>query len=552
MSERDELARLRRLRELEAKAGGQSPGQAPRIQPRPNITVSNPFVQFAEGAKGGFDRAAYGLAEAVDAVTPDLPISPETRAAYNQNPVVRTLGLTMPTRDERQAAIDQSRRNAEGSTAGFIGDMVGNAAPSIAAGIATVGGSVLPAMATQAGLNFLTTPGGLEDRAAAGAMSAGGEAAGRALPRAFARLAKPINPTPAAQRLADWGGVYSTPGAAAGGGWKRLEDASTSLPGWGAAVTRGQREAMEKGAQVAMSQGGINVPAGREGYKQLSQYFDNAFTSATQPLAFDVADPAFSAGVQNIMQQRGLDAAGVDDITRFLTNVQTKNGAPGGGLVLGDDFHAMLQNLRTEGSAFRKAQDPFQKRLGEAYRDIYNLADNSLATQGFVRPEDVDAFRFVRKQYAGAAPALKAGELNTVVRNQGVFTPEQYQNTLANNAKKMGNTRALREGTLPQQQLADDMVEVLGSNYQDSGTATRGILGAAIPSAALFSDPTSAAIALGGIGAGYGIGRGLYSEPGRKYLLGGYSGQKAIADALRRISPYTGTAGAAFAPQLDQ
>jgi hypothetical protein len=550
MSERDELARLRRLRELEAKAGGQPPGQAPRIQPRPNITVGNPFVQFAEGAKGGFDRAAYGLAEAVDAVTPELPISPETRAAYNQNPVVRTLGLTMPTRDERQAAINQSRRNAEGSTAGFIGDMVGNAAPSIAAGIATVGGSVLPAMATQAGLNFLTTPGGLEDRAAAGALAAGGEAAGRALPRAFARLAQPIQPTAAAQRLRDWGGVYATPGAAAGGGWKRLEDALTSSPGLGAAITRGQREAMEQGAQVAMSQGGVQVPAGREGYRQLSQYFDDAFTNATRPLAFDVADPAFDAGVRNIIQQRGLDAAGADDITRFLANVRTRAGSPGNGLVLGDDFHAMLQNLRTEGSAFRKAQDPFQKRLGEAYRDVYNLADNSLATQGFVDPADIQAFRTVRSQYAGAAPALKAGELNTVVRNQGIFTPEQYQNALSNNAKKMGNTRSLREGTLPQQQLADDMVEVLGSRYQDSGTATRAILSGAIPGASMFVDPTTALLAAGGMGAGYGLGRAIYSEPGRRYMLGGYNGQQAISNALRNFSPYTGTAGAAAAPQL--
>jgi hypothetical protein len=550
MSERDELARLRRLRELEAKAGGQSSSQAPRIQPRQNITVGNPFVDFAQGAKGGFDRAAYGLAEAVDAVTPELPISPETRAAYNQNPVVRTLGLTMPTRDERQAAIEQSRANAQGSTAGFIGDMVGNAVPAVAAGFATAGGSVLPAMATQAGLNFLTTPGDLGDRAAAGAMSAGGEAAGRALPRAFARLAQPIQPTAAAQRLRDWGGVYATPGAAAGGGWKRLEDALTSSPGLGAAITRGQREAMEQGAQVAMSQGGVQVPAGREGYRQLSQHFDNAFTNATRPLAFDVADPAFDAGVRNIMQQRGLDAAGVDDINRFLGNVRTRAGAPGGGLVLGDDFHAMLQNLRTEGSAFRRAQDPFQKRLGEAYRDVYNLADNSLATQGLVNPADIQAFRTVRSQYAGAAPALKAGELNTVVRNQGIFTPEQYQNALSNNAKKMGNTRSLREGTLPQQQLADDMVEVLGSRYQDSGTATRAILSGAIPGASMFVDPTTALLAAGGMGAGYGLGRAIYSEPGRRYMLGGYRGQQAISNALRNFSPYTGTAGAAGAPQM--
>lgn len=560
MSERDELARLRRMRELEAKASG---GQ-PRIQARENITINNPVADLARGVRGGFDRAAYGLAELVDPLVPDLPISPETRAAYNQNPVVRTLGIAMPSREERTQAIDQSRAIADQSTAGAIGDVIGNSIPNIMAGVATGGMSVLPAMTTQALTSYMATPGGVENRATAGALAAGGEGVGRALPRAFSRLAQPIRPTPAADRLIAQG-VYPTPGAAAGGGFKRIEDALTSSPGLGSAITRGQREAMEQGAQVAMSQGGVQVPAGRAGYQQLSRYFDDSFRNATRPLAFDLNDPAFASGVQNVMRQRGLDAAGIDDVTRFFDNFRTNTNmpAPNPGsavavpgttgprqLVGGEDFHAMLQRLRQEGASFRKAQDPFQRRLGEAYRDIYNLADNSLATQGMVRPEDIAAFRNVRQQYAAVAPALKAGELNTVNRAQGIFTPEQYQSSLVNNAKQMGNKAAVRTGTLPQQQLADDMVDVLGSRYQDSGTATRAILSGAIPGASLFVDPATAGLALAGMGGGYGIGRGIYSEPGRRFMVGGYSGQRALANALRNFSPYTGTAGAAIAPQL--
>jgi hypothetical protein len=314
---------------------------------------------------------------------------------------------------------------------------------------------------------------------------------------------------------------------------------------------------MEQGAEVAMSQGGVQVPAGREGYRQLSRHFDNAFSDATRPLVFDAADPAFNAGIRDIIQRRGLDEAGVGEVNRFFREgMRTREGSPGGGLVMGDDFHAMLQNLRTEGSAFRKSQDPFQKRVGEAYRDIYSLADNSLSTQGYVNPDHVDAFRLVRQQYAGAAPALKAGELNTVVRNQGVFTPEQYQNSLANNAKRLGNTRSLREGALPQQQLADDMVEVLGSRYQDSGTVTRSMLALGFPGAtALLSEPMSAVTAVAGMGAGYGIGRGIYSDFGRRYMTGGLGldsrfGQRAISNALRNTSPYFGTAGATATTQM--
>ncbi len=570
MSDREELARLRRLRELEAKASGgatQSQTQPQKLHYRKAEQSDKRlggFSDFAQGAKGGFDRAAYGLGQAIDTVVPDLPISKETRDAYNQNPVVRTLGLTIPSREERQSAIEQSRRVANDSTAGMIGDMIGNAAPSIAAGAATAGGTVVPAMATQAGFNFLTTPGNVGERAVSGVMAAGGEAAGRALPRVLARVVKPINPTPAAQRMIDWGGIYPTPAQAAGGIFKSLEDYSTSVPGWGHAVQGAQDKLREKAAGLAMSQGSISVPPGREGYKLLSEHFDNAFANATRPLAFDLNDPAFNAGIQSIMRNNNLDGAGIADINRFLkTYKQNMNmgGAPGTGLAVpgqapqrqllsGEDFHKLLQKVRNRGSGFRKLDDPYKKDLGQAYREIYDLADNSLSTQGIANSADVQAFRDVRNDYARVAPALKAGELNTVVRNKGVFTPEQYQNAVANNAKSMGNTRALREGTLPQQQLADDMVELFGGRPPDSGTATRSVLTGLIPGASMFASPAASAMAVGGMGLGYGLGKMYYSDPVRKYMLGGYSGQKAIAEALRNFAPYSGTAGAAFAPDL--
>lgn len=539
--------------------------EVPGIKPNKNIKIENPLnpvVEMGKGMKGGFDRAAYGMAGLVDGITPDLPISQETRDAYNQNPVVRTLGITMPSRNERQAAIDQSRATADASTAGMIGDAIGNSIPNVLAGVASGGATTLPAMITQGAASYMATPGGVGDRMEGAAYAAGGEGLGRALPMALGRVARPIQPTEAAQRLMAQG-VYPTPGQAAGGGLKKFEDAMTSAPGIGSAITRGQNDALEQGVRAAMSQGGLNVPAGREGYKQLSNYFDNAFQNSTNRLAFDLNEPAFDAGIQQIVQSRGLDRAGTEEVQRFFNNLRTNTNTPQPGtlalpapgeaptrqLMGGSDFHAMLQNLRNEGTAFRGSQDPFQKRVGEAYKDIYNLADNSLATQGIVRPEAIQDFRNVRRQYAMAAPALKAGELNTVVRNQGIFTPEQYQSSVANNAKKMGQTRALREGTLPQQQMADDMVEVLGGKYPDSGTAYRlGTLG--VPAAAAGIDPVTGALAVGGLAAGYGLGRLMYSEPGRRYMLGGFNGQSQIADALRRAAPETGFFGAVGGAQL--
>lgn len=522
----------------------------------------NPLVEAAKGLKGGFDRAAYGLAQLTDAI-PDLPISKETRDSYNQNPIVQTLGIGIPSREDRQAAIDKSRQVADSSIAGAIGDAIGNALPNVAAGVATGGMSLAPAAVTQALTSYATTPGDIGDRLKSGALAAGGEGVGRALPLAFSRLVQPINPTAAAQRLINQG-VYPTPGAAAGGPFKKIEDGLTSLPLVGDGILRGQRLAAEQGAGAAMSQGGFQVAPGRAGYRQLGQHFDDAFSNATRNLAFDLNDPAFTTGVQNIMRNRGLDANGIDDVNRFFANLRTNTNMPAPGaagtsvtlpgqaptrqLMSGEDFHGMLQNLRAEGAAFRKAQDPFQRRLGEAYRDIYNLADNTLTTQGIVPQAATDAFRQVRREYAAVAPALKAGELNTVVRNKGVFTPEQYQNSVANNAKRMGDTARLREGTLPQQQLADDLVDVLGNRYQDSGTAYRTMLNVAAlsPSALTQHWPSAVGLITGG-----GLSQFVNSNPVRQYMVGGYGIQPRLVDALRNFAPMTGQIGAATAPQLD-
>lgn len=549
-----EAAKRYTQRIQEAKSAGQKPA--------PSDTGSM-LGNFVGGMKHGIDKAAYALADFV----PDLPISKETRETWNSNPVVQAVGLTAPTREERQSALAAGKRVADGSTSGAIGDFIGNAAPNIAAAFATGGTTLLPAALTQAGLTYMTTPGDVGDRAASAALAATGEGVGRMLPHAVARLAKPVNATPAAQRLIDEG-VYPTVGQALGGGFKKLEDVMTSAPGFGAAVSRGQADALAQANSLAMSQGGIKVPAGRAGFNKLDDYFDKAFSNATSRLSFDLNDPAYDAGIKAIMRNRNLDKAGVDDIGGFFNRYRTNTNNPAPNpnatgltvpgqaplrqLVSGDDFHAMLQQLRNEGSAFRKSQDPFQQRLGQAYRDIYNLTDNSLSTQGLVKPVDADIFRNVRREYANVVPALRTGELTTVNRHQGIFTPEQYQNSLVANAKKMGNKAAVRNGTLPQQQLADDMVEVMGGRYPDSGTAYRLAINGGIPLGAALVDPTFGLATAASVGAGYLGGRALYSDVGRKYMVGGYGWQDPLAKALRRQAPWLGTAGAATLSQIPE
>jgi hypothetical protein len=566
MSDREDLHRLRRLRELETRASRSN--QVPQ-QSQPQQEPERSFggvMDFAKGLKHGFDRAAYGMAE----LFPDAPISDESRQGWNNNLLVKSLGLTMPSQADKANALSEGKQVSDSTYTGAVGDFIGNAAPNIGVGISTAGAGLLPAMTTQAATSFLTTPGDVGDRSTAAAWAAGGEGVGRALPLALSRVAQPIRPTEAAQRLINQG-VYPTPGQAAGGGLKKFEDALTShwAPGVGSGVVRGQRNAMDDAASLAMSQGGLKVPAGREGFKRLDDFFSRRFDDATAPLSFDINDPQYLSAVKDIMLRNRLTDDGIKEIDGFFNELRrninimapdpASRGLAAAGqmeprqLVSGKDFHAMLQQLRSTGKNLRAEQGDFNKRIGNAYRDIYNLTDDMLSKQNLVRPEDIKAFRDVRRDYAAVAPALKAGELAKVNQNKGFFTPEQYHSSMVRNANNMGNKAQVRTGTLPQQQLADDMVEVMGNRYPDSGTSLRMMVNGGLPAGAFMLDPLAGIGTALGVAGMYGLSKGVYSNAGRRYMVGALEpGQVPVANALRKMSPTFGTIGASTAPQIQQ
>lgn len=570
MDPREELQKLRRLKELEAKQYGS--GQVPSFyaggvdKPKSTETakpVGN-AIDFAKGAKHGFDRAAYAVSD----LFPDLPISQESRDAWNKNLLVKSLGVAMPSRADRARELEQGKAIADGSYMGAVGEFTGAAAPALAAGMATGGMSMLPAAITQGTLGYMTSPGDMGERLKGGAYAAGGEGLGRALPQTFARLAQPVRPSAEAQRLINQG-VYPTPGRAAGGGWKTLEDAMTShwAPGVGHAINQGQQNAIKDAAALAMSRGGIKVPAGHEGYKALSNYFKSEFDDVTSRLMFNPNDAQYMQGIDDIIRNGNLDSQGRDEILNFMNLYRNRINMPLPGpnkLQLGEvmppkrasgqDTHALLEQIRKTGANLRKSSDPYHKRTGDAYKDLYDLTDNAIATQGMSAPEDIARFKQLRREYAEVAPALKAGELAKVNSNHGIFSPEQYHASMVRNAKSMGDTKAIRTGELAQQQMAQDMIDVLGGKYPDSGTAKRLAVSGMLPAlAGGVIDPVAGAASLAGIGAMYGLTKAAYSNAGRKYMAGAMSPvQGYISDVLRGTSPVFGTLGAASLPQFNQ
>jgi len=583
------MADIDQLKEMRRKAHESGDTQAARrytqriLAAQNGSSVGSP-VDLAKGIKTGFDKAAYALAD----LTPDVPIPKDKRNSWNGNLLVKSLGITVPDRQERAEIVGQGQRQADRTTLGKVGNVVGEMAPAMALAYGTGGASTGPMVANtgrnvlanalrntttstaapQGVLGYATAPGDALDRTTSGLAAATGDAVGGAIPNAAARMFKPLGHRPPVQRLLDKG-VVPTYGQALGGNAKKMEEIMTSFPGIGGGISNAQKDVLEAANKAALQEGGISVPAaGFAGQKAVSDYFEDAFPDALRNLSFDIKDPAFLSGVEKITRSSNLDKRGVAQLNKFINDYANNLGmtlpnaserglevagqAPLRQLLGGDDLHSLLRLLKDEGSKFRKSQDPYHQNLGQAYGKVLSLAEDLMTKNPANKAEDIAKFNAVRNQYARTKPAMAAGEAATVNRSDGIFTPEQYQRAMVSNLTKLGNKKAIREGTGPQQQLASDMMNVIGAKYPDSGTALRAMVaGGGLGTIGLMTEDP-AAVGLGGLGllGMSALTRGAYSPAMRRAVMGDYSIQKMAADALRRTAPVTSGIGAGLGPQI--
>ena len=521
-------------------------------------------VDLAKGVKSGFDKAAYALAD----LTPDVPVPDSLRDGWNENVLVKALGITAPDREERNQIVQEGQNQANQTTLGKIGNVAGEVAPAIGLAAGTGGTSLIPQALSQATLAYATTPGDILNRSTSGVAAATGESVGRAIPNALASVIRPMNHRPEVQRLLDKG-VVPLYGQALGGNWKKTEEVLTSFPGVGGAIENAQDKALAQGAKYGLEAGGIKVPAaGRPGQIAVSDYFEDAFPNAVKNLSFDLTEPAFIKSIDQITRKRNLDKKGHRQLKNFVTNFADNLGiempnpksrgmvlpdeVPLRQIISGKDLHNLMTQIRQESERFAKSTNPYQQQLGKAYSDLLDVVEKRMSKNPANKAEDIKNFKKVREQYRLTKPAMLAGEQATVNRKKGIPNPEQYQKALVENLRKKGNKKAIREGTDDLQQFADDLVEVLGDKYPDSGTGLRVLLSGGLMGGlgTLYDDPAAGAAGGAGLLAASLLSRGLYSQPVRRAVLGDYGIQRMMADALRRTSNVTGAAGAAAGPQI--
>ena len=499
------------------------------------------------GLKHAWDKAAYGLEGAVKGL------------------------FGGEISDEHKGQLEAGKRFVEhagnwAKTGEFAGDVV----PYLATGAAGAArGLSLPmSMLAQGATGAVVTPGDAKERAMAGGMGAVGEGAGQLLMKSLGRLAGGVkNIDPSAQHMIDEG-IYPTLGGLKGGGFKKFEDSMMSAPYIGPGIEAGRRGAIDEANIAAMNRGlpsGTVQDAGFAGQQQLNDFFDKAFGDATSGIKFDITDGGINQAIDRLGMDASLDANLRQKAIDFFDNFRRYRNidmpkAPGTDVAIpgtvqpnvpayisGKDYHDLLRKIRTESTTHRRANDPDKQNYGQVMRGMYDEISALARKQNISQPGALDAFDLARRQYASAAPAIRAGRMNAVAGREGVFTPGQYRASDLNNMKAMGQEGMLRTGEGPNQTFANDMVKAIGNNYPDSGTAGRLLNYGAVTSLPL--QMIYAPMSLVGNAALWAGSHAINTPTARRYFAGALPGQKALADALRAKAQAAGMTGAALMGQ---
>jgi hypothetical protein len=300
-------------------------------------------------------------------------------------------------------------------------------------------------------------------------------------------------------------GVPLTVGQAVGGSGrlgatvKNVEDALTSIPGVSSIVNARRMEGLEAFNQAAMRQAGapagIEVTApGSAGMEQLRQGIGPAYDNALGGAQINTNDPAFAAALEQVVNSAtaippvggARDAAATALASRLVGATD-----PETGIMPGRGFQEAYRGLGR--TARERAAGDYGHEVGQVMRQGQNVLAEALDAQN---PGALQAFRDANSANRNANIIAQALDK---AKNQGdeLFTPAQINMADAMAAKRLEGPMASAAGDRPFFDLARAGQEVLPSRLPDSGTATRGLVGAGL---------------IGGIG-GAGVGS-AFGDPG--------------------------------------
>jgi len=301
-------------------------------------------------------------------------------------------------------------------------------------------------------------------------------------------------------------GVDLTPGQAAGGIVKGIEDAATSLPIVGGSI---------QDARLA-NLGTFNKAVANEALKPIGRRVPSTVNPGNETVAYvertlgDEYKKLIPTGGVRVDDELGAGVAALNDITatmdvknkRKLENVlkvrfldHFKDGA-----LDGQAYQVAQEKLRLEMERYAKSSDPDSQAIGQALKLVKEQLQEAAARQNpsfATKKAQIDRGWAEFKRLQGATTATGAA-------SDGIFSAGQYGGAIKRADKSLDKGRFAR-GDAMGQDLAGAAGRVLPSSVPDSGTATRGAIGALVSAPAAIGTGIATGGPIGGAAAAGGI-----------------------------------------------
>jgi hypothetical protein len=368
-------------------------------------------------------------------------------------------------------------------------------------------------------------------------------------------MAKVINPPidPQVSMLIDQG-VTPTVGQIMGGGFKRVEDAATSVPVLGDMIKNAQNRTGQQFASAAINKSlapiGEKLPAGvagRDAIEYAGNSLGKAYDAVLNKIGATVPDQQFGQDLINVAQLgTNLPHQNSEQLQRIINNEiisRFQNGA-----ITSDGLKTAESNLGAISRQYLKDPSYDVRQLGSAIQEAQSKLRELVQR---AHPEEANTLQAINSGYANFLRVQKAA--SSVGAENGNFNPSQLQNAVRV-LDPSRNKGSFAKGDALMQDYSDAAKSVLGSKVPDSGTPFRHAVQAGIAATAGHAVlPASATGMMVPAAAGVGVMTLPYSNAGQKIAAALLTKRPAvapqIANAMQNVSPVF---GASVSPALLQ
>ena len=323
-------------------------------------------------------------------------------------------------------------------------------------------------------------------------------------------------------------GVVPTAGQILGGGYKRAEEALSSVPIIGDFIKGAQGRAMADVNRVAFNRAltpiGEKLPdgvVGREAVQFVSEKLDDAYGKLLPKMTVlqDVPFADQITALKNNVNKGAINSASKQFFNNWIDE-NVLNKFQGQRAVTGETLKGIQSDLRTKIDELSASTVNDERVIANALKEAQDQV-RQLVTRS--NPQYAKELKAIDTGYANFKRVERAAA--SLGAEEGIFSPAQLQNAIKAMDKSKDKGQFAQGGAL-MQDLSESAKTALGNKVPDSGTPYRSMM------AALAASGGAGAMGMPGVAAALIASPLLYSQTGQNMLAAILTKRPDFANAL--------------------